>query len=96
MGIREDFKEVKKEVEEMKEQSFAMELLHDQRKQNKRLYIIIIAILSMWFATIGYLVYVLNDVGTTEETNTIDIDDVEKIDNSHIRIGDTIYELGEE
>lgn len=54
------------------EKSFAMELLEDYKKSNKRLFVIIIVILAMWFATIGYLVYILNDVGTIEETITQD------------------------
>ena len=58
----------KKELEELKEQSFAMDLLKDYKNQNKRQFIIILVILSMWFATIGYLVYVLNDIGVIEET----------------------------
>ena len=64
MGLREEIEDMKKEVEEIQEHSFAMELLKDQKKQNKRQYIIILVILGMWFATIGYLVYVLNDIGT--------------------------------
>lgn len=61
MGLKEEVLEMKKEVQEIQEQSFAMELLKDQKKQNKRQFIIILVILGMWFATIGYLVYVLND-----------------------------------
>ena len=40
----------------------------------------------MWFATIGYLVYILNDIGTETTTTEelIDIDDVDNIENSHI------------
>lgn len=64
MGLREEIEDMKKEVEEIQEHSFAMELLKDQKKQNKRQFIIILVILGMWFATIGYLVYVLNDIGT--------------------------------
>ena len=67
--LRDDIMAVKNEVKELKKQSFAMELLSDQRKQNKRLFIIVLVILSMWIATIGYLVYVLNDIGTIEETS---------------------------
>ena len=63
MGIREEIEDMKKEVEEIQEHSFAMELLKDQKKQNKRQFIIILVILGMWFATIGYLVYILNDIG---------------------------------
>lgn len=64
MGLREEIEDMKKEVEEIQEHSFAMELLKDQKKQNKRQFIIILVILGMWFATIGYLVYILNDIGT--------------------------------
>lgn len=91
MGLREEIEDMKKEVEEIQEHSFAMELLKDQKKQNKRQFIIILVILGMWFGTIGYLVFVLNDIGTID-TDTIDIQDVENIDNSHIKIGDDVWE----
>ena len=86
MGLKEEMLEMKKEVEEIQEHSFAMELLKDQKKQNKRMFIIILVILGMWFATIGYLIYVLNDIGveTTTTTETVDIDDVDNIEHSHI------------
>jgi len=71
-------------------ESLATELIKDSKKVNKRMFILLIIVLGMWFATIGYLVYILNDVGVVEET--IDIDDVETIDNSHIKIGDDIWE----
>lgn len=75
MGFKEEVLEMKKEVEEIQEHSFAMELLKDQKKQNKRQFIIILVILGMWFATIGYLIYVLNDIGaeTTTTTETYDM-----------------------
>ena len=66
--MKEDLDMAKKELEELKEQSFAMDLLKDYKNQNKRQFIIILVILTMWFATIGYLVYVLNDIGVIEET----------------------------
>lgn len=68
----------------------ASEILSDYKKANKRQFIITLVILVMWFLTIGYLVYVLNDIGTVE--STLDINDVENIDNSHIKIGDDIWE----
>lgn len=58
----------------MKENSFALEILKEQKKSNKRLFIILLVVLSMWFITIGYLVYVLNDIGVVEETITQDND----------------------
>lgn len=72
MKLREEIINMKKEVEEVKEKSLAMELLQDYKKANKRQFIIILVILTMWFATIGYLVYILNDIGTTEEVVTQD------------------------
>lgn len=85
MSMRDDVMEIKKELEEVREESFAMELLRDYKKANKRQFIIILVILTMWFATIGYLVYVLNDIGVIEETQTIE--DIEIIENSTIRNG---------
>lgn len=76
----------------MDNKSFAMEILIDYKKANKRQFAIIITILIMWFATIGYLVHILNQIGTLEESDTIEIEDVETIDNSHIKIGDDIWE----
>lgn len=92
MSIREDIEKVQNKVEEIEHKSFAMEILQDYKKANKRLFVSLIIILSMWFATIGYLVYVLNDIGTYD---SIEIEDVENIDNSHIKIGDDIWEKSE-
>lgn len=60
MSLKDDEKEInniKKEVHELQEQSLALELLKDYKKQNKRQFIVILVILGMWFSTIGYLVY---------------------------------------
>lgn len=65
MGLKENIQELEGKVEQV---SFAYELLSDYKKQNKRQFIVILVILGMWFATIGYLVYVLNDIGVIEET----------------------------
>ena len=86
MSMKDEVLELKKELKEVREQSFASEILSDYKKANKRQFATIIIILCMWFATIGYLVYVLNDIGYIEET--IDINEVDKIDNSNIQIGD--------
>lgn len=86
---------MQKKIENFENQSFAMDLLKDYKKQNKRQFIVILVILTMWFCTIGYLVYLLNDIGTVEDSDTIDIQDVENIDNSHIKIGDDVWEKSE-
>ena len=89
MDLKEEVINMKKEVKEVKNQSLAKEMLEDYKKQNKRLFIITLVILFMWFATGCYLVYILNDIGTIEETNTTqEISDVNSIDNSNIVNGD--------
>ena len=92
MGLKEDLTEIKKEVQEVQEHSFAMELLKDQKKQNKRQFIIILVILGMFTCLLGYTIYLLNDFGVSTEKKTIDIDNVETNDNSHIKIGDVVWE----
>ena len=44
----------------------------------------------MWFATIGYLAYVLNDIGTIETTQ--EISDVESIGGNVVNNGDVYGE----
>lgn len=76
MGMREEIEGVKAELDELKHESFAFELLKDQRKQNKRLFIILITVLTMWFATIGAFVYYISNYSYEEtiETYTTDFD----------------------
>lgn len=72
MGLKEDVNEIRDEVQKVKEQSFAMELLHDSRKTNKRMFIIIIVILVMWFVSIGLFIYYINTTGYEVITETAD------------------------
>ena len=58
----------------MKEQSLAMELLTDYKKANKRLFILIIVILIMWFATIGFFVYYIKTTAYEEITETTEVE----------------------
>ena len=85
MDIREEVLEMKKEVKEMQEESFATQILKDYKRQSKRQFIIILVILIMWFPTIGYLVYVLNDTNTetTSTTETYDMS-TEEGNNNYI------------
>ena len=72
--MRDDIMAVKKQVEELKEQSLAMELLKDARKTNKRIFIILIIVLCMWFATIGAFIYYINTVDYEEITETAEVE----------------------
>ena len=78
----------------MENDSFAMDLLKDYKRQNKRQFIIILVILAMWLVTIGYLVYVLNDIGvvTETETSTQEVNDVDTVNGNIINKGNTYGE----
>lgn len=89
MSLKDDVIDAKKEINELKEQSWAMTILSDYKATNKRMFVILIIVLFMWFATLGYLVYILNDINTT--TDIIDIDDFESIDNSNFKIGNDLW-----
>ena len=89
---KDEINNIRNEVHELQEQSLAMSLLKDYKKQNKRQFVIILVILGMFTALLGYTIYLLNDFGVSTETDTIDIDNVEEIDNSHIKIGDDVWE----
>lgn len=91
MSIKDDLKEAKEEIQELKEQSLAMELIKDYKKQNKRQFIVILVILSMWFITIGYLVYILNNISSVE-TTTQEVSDIETIGGSVVNNGDVYGE----
>ena len=67
MSIREDMLEMKKEVEELKQETFAMELLKGQKKQNKRLFIIWIITFLTLICVTCYTIWLLNDIGVIED-----------------------------
>ena len=91
MSIKDDLKETKEEIQELKGQSLALDLLRDYKKQNKRQFIVILVILSMWFITIGYLVYILNNISSVE-TTTQEVSDIETIGGSAVNNGDVYGE----
>lgn len=59
-------------MKELENESLAMELLKDYKKANKRLFIIILVILSMWFVSIGLFIYYINTTGYVETTEIAD------------------------
>lgn len=70
MVNKEEIKEVKEELEELKHESFAHEILRDYKKQNKRLFVIWLITFIALVGMVGYTVYLLNDIGV-EETTTV-------------------------
>lgn len=87
--LDENSKKIINNMNQIHQNSGALEILKDFKGDNKRLFAILMVVLFMWFSTIVYLVYVLND---TTSYQSIDIEDVETIDNTHIKIGDDIWE----
>lgn len=70
MSMKDEVLELKKELEEVKEESFAMELLKDFKKQNKRMFIVWIITFLTLIGVTCYTIYLLNDIGVIEETIT--------------------------
>lgn len=87
MSMKDEVLELKKELEQVKEQSFASEILQDYKKANKRQFVVILVILTMWFATIGYLIYILNDITVITDEYSQEITDIESINDSTITNG---------
>ena len=102
MSIREDVEKVQKKVEKIQKQSFAMEMMEFQKEQNSDLRRNGTRLFIMWLITFIvlvcvsiYTIYLLKDISKATDENVIEIDGVEKIDNSHIKIGDDIWEKSE-
>lgn len=77
MKLKDDVLEIKKEFDEVKNKSFAMELISDARKVNKRMFIIIIILIVAFIGLLGYTIYLLNDIGTIETTTEVEQSDAE-------------------
>lgn len=95
MGLKEDILAMKQEVEEVKQQSFAMEMLKDSKKANKTICrafsVVIIIFVVAYFVTVALFLRYIDNIGCEEEiinSKTQEITDVESIDNSSIVNGD--------
>lgn len=99
MSLREDILEMKNEVNNVKEQSLAMELYRDSKRANKRICyafsVILIVVLISYFITVAIFLYNYNNIvceETVTNTKTQEIDNVESIQNSSIINGDNYGE----
>ena len=88
--MREDLNNAKKELNQLKNESLAMELIRLSNKDKKRLFIMWILTFIILIGLVGYIIYIKsNEITNTSE---ISIEDVETIDSSTIKIGDDIWE----
>lgn len=95
MGLRDEVIEMKKEVEAVKKESFAMELLKDSKNANKRICFsftaVIMLMIIMYFVTVGLFLKHISDTGieeTTITTKTQELEDIDNISNANIVNGD--------
>lgn len=78
--------EVKKQLKEVKDNSDLVRILTIEDKKNKRLCWIIALLVILLVASLGYNIYLQNDIGTeviTEETETYDMN-AENGNNNYI------------
>lgn len=68
--MRDEIMAVKKELEEVKEKSLALQLMEERTKTNRRMFIIIMTLIVLLFAETVFMFYTLNDIGTYEDTIT--------------------------
>lgn len=57
MGLREEIEDMKKEVEEIQEESLTMSLLKDYKKSNEKMFKIIIILIICWLLTIAGIIF---------------------------------------
>lgn len=92
--MRNEIKDMKKKVKKINDekQSLAYEMVVEQRKQNKRLFVIIVILCFILAGLMCYTIWLLNDitvVETSEEYNQ-DIKDNGDINNTNIVNGGSI------
>ena len=84
--IEQNNKKIMANFDKIQQNSLAVEILKDYKADSKKWFTILLIVLCMWFLTIGYLVYVLNDTGTIETTQ--EVENVETIGGSVVNDGD--------
>ncbi len=84
MGLKEDFTDLERKTDEL-EKSFAMEILQDYKLVNKRQFIVILVLIFTLICLGGYVIYLLNDIGTVETTQ--EISDFDTIDGTVVNGG---------
>ena len=95
MGLKEDILEMKNEVNNIKEQSLAMELYQDSKRANKRICwsftIVLVIMIVAYFITVALFLHNYNDTAyeeTITNTKTQEIEDIDSMQNSNIINGD--------
>ena len=73
MGLKEEVLELEKEVKEIQEKSDLYRILKLEDKKNKRLCWLIFLLIILLIVSVGYSIYLQNDIGTTITTEDYDV-----------------------
>ena len=73
MGLREEIEDMKKEVEEIQEESDLYRILKLEDRKNKRLCWLISLLIILLIVSVGYSFYLQNDIGTTITAEDYDV-----------------------
>lgn len=84
--LNKDIQKVDKKIEEM---SIACLSIKYSKRNATAWFIAWLITFVAFCGTLSYCWYIQKDIGTT--TESIEIQDVESIDNSHIKIGENIW-----
>ena len=84
MGLREEIEDMKKEVEEIQEQSDLYRILTLEDRKNKRLCWLISLLIILLIVSVGYSFYLQNDIGTTITTEDY---------NKYMNVSNTLMEM---
>ena len=84
MGLREEIEDMKKEVEEIQEQSDLYRILTLEHRKNKRLCWLISLLIILLIVSVGYSFYLQNDIGTTITTEDY---------NKYMNVSNTLMEM---
>lgn len=90
MSIKDDIEKVQKKVNVIEEQSFAMELLHQSKKTNQRLFIVWLVTFIAFIGLLGYTIYLLNDIGVETTTQEVSQENTDGTNNFVGNDGDII------
>lgn len=84
--MREDVENLEKKVQKIQEESDLLRILKIEDRKNKRLCWIIALLIILLVVSVGYSLYLHNDIGTTTTTETYEqeITDFESINDSSI------------
>lgn len=90
MSIKDDLKETKEEIQELKEQSLAMELYQDSAKDKRKFFYMWLITFIAFIGLLGYTTWLLNDIGVETTTQEVSQENTDGTNNFVGNDGDII------